>query len=107
LRVHPYQEWHDLYIKENMDDLQRFFDFYTKGIENGWESDTAAVRLSLLAYHGSPAKAVLNRPEAAYPLERTQYKTLYLDAAARHLLSKQAGQDALGQYEGSSLTSSL
>lgn len=50
LRIHTTQEWHDLYQPHNNDELQRFFDRYTKGIENNWET-TAKVRVSLLGYN--------------------------------------------------------
>ncbi|CAH0015637.1 unnamed protein product [Clonostachys rhizophaga] len=41
LRVHPYQEWYD-FIGEQAD-LLRFFDYFLKGKENGWQS-TPTVR---------------------------------------------------------------
>ncbi|KAL8279442.1 hypothetical protein RQP46_008254 [Phenoliferia psychrophenolica] len=86
LRFHLTQEWHDLYSVAAQEDLQRFFDFYLKGISNGWETETPKVRLSLLSFSGSPAKPVENRPETSYPLARTQYTTLHLDARTKHLI---------------------
>ena len=83
LRVHPYQEWYDLYRPEITDELQRYFDRYCKGIENGWESDMPPVRLSLLGFENSAAKTVIERPEQEYPLARQQLKTYYLDAASK------------------------
>lgn len=47
LRVHPCQEWYDLYQQDTDDELQKFFDRYMKGIENDWES-TPKVRVSIL-----------------------------------------------------------
>jgi predicted acyl esterase len=49
LRIHPTQEWYDLYLKEANDDLQKFFDRYLKEIDNGWD-ETMPVRVSLLTY---------------------------------------------------------
>lgn len=80
LRVHNKHEWTDYY--ENTDDLRRFFDCYLKGIDNGWKQ-TPRVRLSILNPGG---KDSVNRPEAEFPLARTRYQFLHLDAA-RHLLS--------------------
>jgi len=77
LRVHNTQEWPDYYTPENVEDLRRFFDRYLKGIENGWEK-TPRVRLSVLDPGGIDQ---VNRPENEFPLRRTQYKSLYLDAA--------------------------
>lgn len=50
LRVHPTQEWHDLYQSSTNDELQLFFDRYTKGVDNGWE-ETPRVRVSLLQFN--------------------------------------------------------
>ena len=88
LRVHPYQEWYDLYRSEVNDELQRYFDRYCKGIENGWESETPPVRLSLLAFEGSSAKTVVERPEQEYPLARQRLTSYYLHASTMKL-SKQ------------------
>ncbi|KAI8297952.1 hypothetical protein K4K61_012243 [Colletotrichum sp. SAR11_59] len=53
IAVHATQEWYDLYSKSRIDDLQRFFDRYLKGIENGWEQ-TPPVRLAVLGYNKPP-----------------------------------------------------
>ncbi len=74
LRVHNTMEWPDFYTHQ--DDLRRFFDKYLKDVENGWES-TPRVRLSVLDPGG---RDVVERPEEDFPLARTQYHPLYLDA---------------------------
>jgi predicted acyl esterase len=83
LRVHNSHEWTDYY--RSVDDLRRFFDFYLKGIENGWRQ-TPRVRLAVLDPGG---KDIVNRTEAEFPLARTQYRSLYLDAAKGRLLDTQ------------------
>lgn len=50
LRVHPTQEWHDLYQPDSVNDLCHFLDRYTKGVENGWE-ETPALRVSILGFN--------------------------------------------------------
>ncbi|EMC96066.1 hypothetical protein BAUCODRAFT_123340 [Baudoinia panamericana UAMH 10762] len=107
LRVHPYQEWYDIYRKESNDDLQRFFDRYCKGVQNGWE-ETPPVRLSLLGFEadGSPAETVLERPEAAYPPTRGQDVELYLDSKSMVLTTQPAPDPSSVSYEGHRLTSS-
>lgn len=50
LRIHSKQEWSDLYAPENVDDLQKFFDYYLKGVKNDW-THTPTVRVSLLRYN--------------------------------------------------------
>ncbi|KAK1995275.1 alpha/beta-hydrolase [Colletotrichum falcatum] len=53
ISIHATQEWYDLYSKSRVDDLQRFFDLYLKGIENGWEQ-TPPVRLAVLGFNKPP-----------------------------------------------------
>lgn len=82
LRVHDIQEWPDYYTKENEDDLRKFFDYYLKGeTDNGWQ-DTPKVRLSVLNPGG---KNIINREENEFPLARTKYTRLYLNAENRKL----------------------
>ncbi|MEQ6333767.1 CocE/NonD family hydrolase [Sphingobium sp. MK2] len=79
LRVHPIQEWPDFYDPANQEDLARFFDFYLKDRENGWEQ-TPKVRISV--FSTGPDNAVVeNRAEADFPLARERYVAAYLDAA--------------------------
>ncbi len=77
LRVHNKQEWAELYNYENSEDLLKFFDFYMKDIQNGWE-DTPTIRLSILDPGGTD---IQNRPEQEWPLARQTFKRLYLNAA--------------------------
>lgn len=77
LRVHREFEWPDSYNVQNLAELELFFERYLKDIRNCWES-TPRVRLEVM-----DAKEFLyakNRPETSYPLKRTEYKKLYLDA---------------------------
>ncbi|RAK95961.1 CocE/NonD family hydrolase [Aspergillus ibericus CBS 121593] len=75
LRVHSTQEWHDLYQPSTNDELQLFFDRYTKGIENGWE-ETPRVRISLLQFNKDP---IINVPFEDWPVPSTEYKKLFLN----------------------------
>ena len=81
LRIHHTQEWHDLYQRSANDDLQKLFDRYLRGRENGWES-TPRVRHSLLGYN-SPS--VVHRAETTYPPNYVQHTTLFLDCKTRTL----------------------
>lgn len=87
LRVHPYQEWYDLYRPEAVDDLQAFYDRFLKGAHNGWEQRTPPVRLSILGFEatGGESKTVIERPEQEFPLSRQTLKIFYLDAASKTL----------------------
>lgn len=98
LRIHPTQEWHDLYQPEANDDLQRFLDRYLLGKNNGWEF-TPKVRLSLLRFNGPP---ISFRAEDSFPPSRTQYKTLFLDAAIKSLEPESPAQDSSISYQSDS-----
>ena len=78
LRAHREFEWPDTYTPANLEDLKRFWDRYCKNIRNGWEM-TPRVRLDVMdAYEYNFQDA---RPEKEFPLARTQYTKLYVDAA--------------------------
>ncbi|KAJ5660676.1 uncharacterized protein N7484_000048 [Penicillium longicatenatum] len=74
LRVHPKQEWSDLYSDESTEDLRKFLDFYTKDIQNDWPA-TPRIRVSLLPFNEAP---IDNKPFPAYPVPQTQYTKLFL-----------------------------
>ncbi len=77
IRFHRCWEWGDDYMPENLEDLKRFFDRYLKEIDNGWEY-TPQVRIDVTdAYEYDYQK---RRPETAFPIPRTQYTKLYLNA---------------------------
>ena len=78
LRAHREFEWPDFYMPENIEDLKRFFDRYCKGIHNGWES-TPRVRIDVQDAYDELHEE--RRPEAEFPLARTRYRQLHLDAA--------------------------
>lgn len=74
LRVHNVQEWPDFYDEFRSQDLLRFFDYYLKDKNNGWEN-TPKVRISVLDPGGADC---IDRIESEFPLARQQYKTLWL-----------------------------
>lgn len=92
LRVHNSSEWPDFYA--HSDDLRKFFDHYLKGEQNGWET-TPRVRLSVL---DSGGRDVVDRPEQEFPLARTRYQPLYLDAASGKLSSAKVAQENSIRY---------
>lgn len=86
LRIHRDFEWPDTYSWWNIEDLERFFDRYLKNIRNGWEM-TPKVRVDVMDAYDFDSQ--LKRPESDFPLERTTYTKLYLDASGRGSLSEQ------------------
>jgi predicted acyl esterase len=106
LRVHPYQEWYDLYRPEINNELQRYFDRYCKEIENGWEHDMPPVRLSLLGFENSPVKTILERHEQEYPLARQQLHSYYLDAVSKALVPELPSSASTISHAGHDLNAS-
>jgi putative CocE/NonD family hydrolase len=78
LRAHREFEWPDGYCWQNMEDVKRFFDRYLRGIRNGWEA-TPPVRIDVMDAYDYDFQVA--RPEREFPLARTRYQRLFLDAA--------------------------
>jgi uncharacterized protein len=82
LRAHRDFEWPDQYCRESLADATLFFDRYLKGIHNGWES-TPRVRLDVMDAYDFDYQ--IGRAENEFPLARTEYRRLYLDAAGARM----------------------
>ncbi|WP_322784876.1 CocE/NonD family hydrolase [Streptomyces justiciae] len=80
LRLHNTQEWPDLYDPANVEDLRRFFDYYLKGVDNGWEQ-TPRVRYAMI----DPGGEDDFRTAGQWPPVEVEATTLYLDAATGRL----------------------
>lgn len=89
------------------DELQKYFDRYCKGVQNGWEENTPPVRLSLLGFEGSPVKTILERPEKEYPLARQETRNYFLDVVNKTLSPSPVATEAKDAYEAHSLDASL
>jgi putative CocE/NonD family hydrolase len=96
LRIHRDFEWPDSYSWWNIVDLTRFFDRYLKGVRNGWEM-TPRVRLDIMDAHDFDFQ--LQRPEESFPIERTQYTKLYLDAEGSSLNTEQVEVESRSSYD--------
>lgn len=98
LRISNQFEWPDYYDAENVEDLRKFFDRYLLGQANGWEA-TPRVRLSVMNPGGQD---VINRPETEFPLKRTTFKALYLDASTGKLTASAPAKKSFTNYESTS-----
>ncbi len=96
IRFHREFEWPDYYDKDNREDLKKFFDRYLKGIHNGWEL-TPRVRLQVMDSYDQDYQT--NRPEVEFPLPRTQYEKLYLNAADQSLNVAPVAETASASYD--------
>jgi predicted acyl esterase len=77
--VHGLEHWTEFYTDYGRALQKRFFDHFLRGADNGWEREP---RVMLQVRR--PDRFV-PRAEAAWPLPRTRWTTLYLDAGARTL----------------------
>jgi putative CocE/NonD family hydrolase len=80
LEVHGRKEWEIYYSREALERQRRFFDHFLKGEDNDW-AETPAVRIEVRErfFEGR------FREEREWPLARTRYTPLYLDAEGRSL----------------------
>ncbi len=78
MRAHREFEWPDTYNHYNIEELRAFFDRYLKDINNGFEF-VPKVRVEVMDAYDYDFR--VNRPEKEFPLARTEYRKLYLNAA--------------------------
>jgi uncharacterized protein len=98
LRIHNTQEWPDYYQEENVEDLRRFFDYYLKGIENGWEQ-TPRTRYSVLDLEGGDR---VNQPAGEFPPAGVVDTKYYLDGRSRALSLEAPAGEVAAVYEAGS-----
>lgn len=97
MRCHQKFEWPDTYSPEMLQDLKLFFDRYLKNIHNGWEL-TPKIRMEVMDAFEYPYQT--NRPENEWPLARTNYKKLYLNASTGKLGDAPVKNESSVSYDG-------
>jgi len=97
IRIHSEFEWPDAYNPDNLEDLKHFYDRYCKNIRNGWEL-TPKIRLDVMDAGSWDIQK--KRPEIEFPLARTQYKKLYVDAASHALSLNPVEKESKVSYDG-------
>ena len=97
MRAHREFEWPDTYSNEGLVELEKFYDRYLKDIRNGWEL-TPRVRIEVQDAYEFDFQT--NRPEKEWPLARTEYKKLYMDAASMSLAYDKFDKAAKVSYDG-------
>jgi predicted acyl esterase len=80
LEVHGAEHWTHYYTSYGLDLQRRFFDHFLRGVDNGWER-TAPVQLNIRY----PGERFVLREEQEWPLARTRWTEVYLDAGSRML----------------------
>ena len=96
LRCHRDFEWPDAYNNKNLQELERFFDRYLKEENNGWEL-TPTVRIEV--QDTGEFNYQETRPETSFPLKRTKYEKLYLDASDMSMKAEPVAEKACVGYD--------
>lgn len=96
LRVHRDFEWPDAYSYSNLEDLERFYARYLKLERNGWEL-TPRVRIEVQDV--GTLNYQTNRPEESFPLKRTRYEKLYLNASTRTMENEATQEISVAKYD--------
>ncbi len=97
LRAHRDFEWPDAYNNAHLQELERFFARYLKLERNGWEL-TPKVRIEV--QDAFDINYQTDRPEDAFPLKRTQYEKLYLDASDMSMKNAPVASVSKVSYDG-------
>ncbi len=94
LEVHAgrHEEW--FYLPYGLDLQRRFFDHFLKGEDNGWDREPPVI---LNIKHADGRIDV--REEHGWPLARTRWTRLHLDASGGGLRSAPAPQPASSSFE--------
>ncbi len=94
LEVHGDSHWSLFSSGYGLDLQKRFFDYFLKGIDNGWDS-TPPVMLNIR----HPGERFVLRHEHEWPLARTRWTKLYLDPTNRSLSLEPPGASSAIEYE--------
>lgn len=97
MRAHRRFEWPDAFCTEGIADLRLFFDRYLKDLRNGWEL-TPRVRIEVQDAFDCDYQT--NRAEKSFPLKRTQYQKLYLDAKNAAMAPEPIQEESCVKYDG-------
>lgn len=97
LRAHREFEWPDAYCNKYLSDLELFFNRYLKLERNGWEL-TPKVRIEVQDAFDCDYQT--DRPENEFPLRRTQYRKLFLDAGCGAMKAEPVTEVSKVSYNG-------
>ena len=96
LRIHREYEWPDQYNPYNLAELNMFFDRYLKDIHNGFEL-MPKVRMDVMDAYDFDFRQ--KREEKEFPLARTEYRKLYLDAASNKASYEPFADESETEYD--------
>ena len=94
LEVHGGSHWAPFYTDYGVKLQKRFFDYFLKGIANGWDRQP---RVQLQVRH--PGEKFVLRQENEWPLARTKWTTFHLDPNGMRLSPEPIGAEQSISYE--------
>lgn len=94
LEIHGLEHWTHFYTDYGLNLQKRFFDFFLKGIDNGWDKEPPV--LLNIRY---PGERFVLRKECEWPLARTQWTKFYLHPAERTLSTKPVETESKAKYQ--------
>ena len=95
LEVHGGSHWAPFYTDYGVKLQKRFFDFFLKGKQNGWDKQP---RVTLQVRH--PGEKFVQRHEEEWPLARTKWTNFYLHPTVRTLEREPPGSEGSVTYDG-------
>ena len=96
LECHGLEHWTHFYTDYGRELQKRFFDHFLKGEDNGWDREP---RVRLQVRH--PGERFVERTEQEWPLARTRWTRLYLDAGTGSLEPSAPAAGSSGSFHGS------
>lgn len=93
LEAHGLEHWTHFYTDYGRELQKKFFDYFLKAIENGWDKQP---RVQLLVRH---IDKFVERRENEWPLARTRWTELYLDPSRRTLEWTPVAAESKIEYE--------
>lgn len=94
LELHGLEHWTEFYTDYGVALQKRFFDHFLKGEDNGWDREPP---LKLQIRH---ADKFVERAEHEWPLARTEWTRLYLDAGQQALQPAPASTASHAAFDG-------
>jgi len=94
LEVHGDSHWSHFYTDYGLGLQKRFFDYFLKGINNGWDK-RPKVQLNIRY----PGEKFVLRMENEWPLARTRWTKYYLDPAGMSLARQPVAKPGKVEYE--------
>lgn len=93
LEMHVGWHYESFYLPDSVALQKRFFDFYLKGVRNGWAEQP---RLWLTIRHPN---GTTRRAEDEWPIARTQWTRFHLDNGDRSLVAKPSTSETAVSYD--------